>query len=194
MVGTKGIVIALPKPMVGVPLTATGGVAAGPIDSTLPVDATTALGAGISPLGLVGDEGVALTRERSTDDIRAWGGQIVRTVQTEFSETATLQFLESDKAEVLKEVYGEGNVTVTGGNIAIKHNEQELPPRVFVFDMKDGDKRRRLVLPNAQITATEDITYVHSDIIRYGVTITAYPDEDGNCAYEYIGTPAESGA
>ena len=181
--------MALPRPMVGVPLTATGGVAAGPIDSTLPTDATTALPAGVTPLGLVGDEGVSLTRERSTDDIRAWGGQIVRTVQTEFSETATLQFLESDKAEVLKEVYGEGNVTVSGTDIAIKHNEQELPPRVFVFDMKDGDKRRRLVLPNAQITGTEDITYVHSDIIRYGVTITAYPDEDGNCAYEYIGTP-----
>ena len=181
--------MALPRPMVGVPLTATGGVAAGPIDSTLPTDATTTLPAGVTPLGLVGDEGVSLTRERSTDDIRAWGGQIARTVQTEFSETATLQFLESDKAEVLKEVYGEANVTVTGGNIAIKHNEQELPPRVFVFDMKDGDKRRRLVLPNAQITSTEDITLVHSDIIRYGVTITAYPDEDGNCAYEYIGTP-----
>ena len=181
--------MALPRPMVGVPLTATGGVAAGPIDSTLPTDATTTLPAGVTPLGLVGDEGVSLTRERSTDDIRAWGGQIVRTVQTEFSETATLQFLESDKAEVLKEVYGEDNVTVTGGNIAITHNEQTLPSRVFVFDMKDGDKRRRLVLPNAQITGTEDITYVHSDIIRYGVTITAYPDEDGNCAYEYIGTP-----
>ena len=185
--------MALPRPMVGVPLTATGGVAAGPIDSTLPTDATTALPAGITALGLVGDEGVSLTRERSTDDIRAWGGQIVRTVQTEFSETATLQFLESDKAEVLKEVYGENNVSITGGNIAITHNEETLPSRVFVFDMKDGDKRRRLVLPNAQITATEDITYVHSDIIRYGVTITAYADEDGNCAYEYIdATPAGS--
>lgn len=181
--------MSLPKPMVGAPISATGGVAAGPLDSTLPTDATTALPSGITALGLVGDEGVSLTRERSTDDIRAWGGLIARTVQTEFSETATLQFLESDKAEVLKEVYGEDNVTVTGGNIAIKHNEQTLPSRVFVFDMKDGDKRRRLVLPNAQITATEDIAYVHSDVIRYGVTITAYPDEAGNCAYEYIGSP-----
>ena len=72
--------MALPKPMVGVPLTATGGVAAGPTGSTLPTDATTVLPAGIEALGLVGDEGVSLTRERSTDDIRAWGGQIVRTV------------------------------------------------------------------------------------------------------------------
>lgn len=182
--------MALPKPMVGAPLTATGGVAAGPIDTVLPTDATTALPAGLSALGLVGDEGVSLTRERSTDDVRAWGGQIARTVQTEFSETATLQFLESDKAEVLREVYGEDNVEIVSGNISIKHNEQTLPSRVFVFDMKDGEKRRRLVLPNAQITATEDITYVHSDVIRYGVTITAYPDESGNCAYEYIGSPS----
>lgn len=189
MDGTKGIAIALPKPMVGAPLTATGGVAAGPVETTLPTDATTALPAGIVPLGLVGDEGVTLTQERSTEDIRAWGGQIVRSVQTEFSESASLQFLESDKAEVLSEVYGEDNVTVTGTDIAIRHNGEQLPSRVFVFDMKDGDKRRRLVLPNAQITATEDITFVHSDVIRYGVTITAYPDDDGVCAYEYIGTP-----
>ena len=47
--------MALPRPMVGVPLTATGGVAAGPIDSTLPTDATTALPAGVTPLGLVGE-------------------------------------------------------------------------------------------------------------------------------------------
>ena len=92
--------MALPRPMVGVPLTATGGVAAGPTDSTLPTDATTALPAGITALGLVGDEGVSLTRERSTDDIRAWGGQIVRTVQTEFSETATLR---SEERRVGKE-------------------------------------------------------------------------------------------
>ena len=187
--------MALPRPSVGAPLTATGGVAAGPTDSVLPTDATAALPAGVLPLGLVGDEGVTVTRERSTDDVRAWGGQIVRTVQTEFSETATLQFLESDKAEVLKEVYGESNVTITGDGtttpvtVAIKHNELELTPRVFVFDMKDGTKRRRLVLPNAQITQTDDITFVHSDVIRYGVTITAYPDEAGNCAYEYIDTP-----
>lgn len=179
----------LPKPMVGAPLTATGGVAAGPIETTVPTDATTALPAGLTPLGLVGDEGVTVTREGSNEEIRAWGGQIVRVVKTESSQNVTLQFLESDKAEVLKEVYGEDNVTVTGTDISVRHTGEQLPSRVFVFDMKDGNKRRRLVLPNAQITDTEDFTFTHADVIRYGVTITAYPDESGACAYEYIGTP-----
>src|SRR5690606_237118 len=53
--------VALPKPMVGAPITATGGVAAGPLDSDLPTDASSSLPSGIVALGLVGDEGVSLT-------------------------------------------------------------------------------------------------------------------------------------
>ena len=182
--------MALPKPMIGAPVSATGGVAAGPVSTPLPTDATTELNAALAKLGLVGEDGVTLTRDRSTEDKKAWGGLTVRTVQSEFSETATLSFLESDKAEVLKEVYGESNVTIIAGKIAIKHNELTLENRVWVFEMKDGKKRRRIVLPNAAITATDDIQYVHSELISYGVTITAYPDEAGNVAYEYIDDPS----
>src|SRR5690606_26686005 len=107
--------------------------AAGPIETTVPTDATTALPAGLTPLGLVGDEGVTVTREGSNEEIRAWGGQIVRVVKTESSQNVTLQFLESDKAEVLREVYGEDNVTVTGTDISIRHTGEQLPSRVFVF-------------------------------------------------------------
>lgn len=184
--------MALPTPMIGAPINATGGVAAGEIGTTLPTDASTALAEALIRLGLVGEDGFTITRDRSTEDKRAWGGGIVRTVQTEFSETVTTSFLESDKAETLKEVYGAENVTVTPGTegnpgkVAIKHNDLVLDRRVFVFEMKDGKRRRRIVLPNAQITGTDDVQYTHSELISYAVTMTAYPDENGNCAYEYI--------
>lgn len=176
--------------MIGAPINATGGIAAGPVGTALPTDATTELDKALVRLGLVGEDGVTITRDRSTEDKRAWGGLIARTVQSEFSETATTSFLESDKAEVLKEVYGESNVTIAKDKITIKHNELTLDNRVFVFEMKDGKKRRRIVLPNAQITGTDDVQYVHSELISYAVTITAYPDEAGNVAYEYIDEPA----
>lgn len=182
--------MALPTPMIGAPITSTGGVAAGPVGTALPTDATTELNEALVRLGLVGEDGFTLTRDRSTEDKRAWGGGVARTVQTEFSETATTSFLESNKAEVLKEVYGAENVTVTDGKIAIKHNDITLDRRVFVFEMKDGKRRRRIILPNAQITGTDDVQYTHSELISYAVTITAYPDEQGNCAYEYIDGPA----
>ena len=176
--------------MVGAPVSATGAIAKAPIGSVVPTDATTEIDASFEVLGLVGEDGVTMSTERSRDDKRAWGGQIVRTVQSAHGVTLTFTLLESSKAEVLKALFGDDNVTATAGKIAVSHNEQIPSKGVFAITMKDGDKRRRLVLPNAQITATEDITLVHSDIIRYGVTITAYPDEDGNCAYEYIGTPS----
>lgn len=175
--------MALLNGFVGAPVA--GGIFTAPLGSTLPTDAKTDLDKAFKPVGFLSDEGLSLTRDRSTDDIRKWGGEIYRTVQTEFSETAQFAFLDADKAEVLREVFGAENVTGEGSELSIKHNGDPLPGRVFVFEMKDGSKRRRFVIPNGQITQTEDIKYSHSDIVRYGVTVTAYPDKDGNCAYEY---------
>lgn len=185
--------MALPNGFVGAPVS--GGIYAGETDATLPANASDSItGGDLDKLGFLSDDGYSLTRDRSTDDIRRWGGQIFRSVQTEFSETLTFTFLEGDKLEVLKEVFGPNNVTGDAeSGISIKHNEETLPSRAFVFDMKDGDKRRRLVVPNGQITETEDVTYSHSDVVRYGVTVTCYPDDDGNCAYEYLTNKASGG-
>lgn len=177
--------MALPNGFVGAPIS--GGIYAGDTTADLPEDAEIEIGDTLDRLGFLSDEGYSLTRDRSTDEIRRWGGQIFRTVQTEFSETLSFEFLEGDKIEVLREVFGPDNVSGTAETgITIKHNEETLPSRAFVFDMKDGDKRRRLVVPNGQITATEDVTYSHSDAVRYGVTVTCYPNDDGDCAYEYL--------
>lgn len=175
--------MALSNGFVGAPVK--GGIYAAPIGTALPTDATAALPEGFKALGCLSDEGYSLTRDRSTDDIRRWGGQIHRTVQTEFSETLKFTFIDADNAEVIKAVYGEDNVTTSGGKTTIKHNGDPLTPCVFAFEMKDGKKHRRFVVPNAQITETEDVTYSHSELVSYGVTVTAYPDEDGNCAFEH---------
>lgn len=183
--------MALPKPMVGAPINATGGIAAGPVETTpLPTNATSDLDMAFVRLGLVGEDGVTLTREKDTDDKKAWGGSVVRTVQNSVTETLSFTLLESDKAEVLKEVYGEDNVTVAQDSIAITHDDSVLENRAFVVDMKDGKRRRRLVIPNGQITSTGDVQYVHSEIISYEVTLTAYADEAGKNIYEYIDTVA----
>lgn len=177
--------------LVGAPLLATGGVQAGPIGSALPTDASTAL-TGLTALGLIGEDGIAETADRSTEQIRAWGGSLARVVQTEFGLSYTFQFLETN-ATVLREIHGVDNVTATEEagreSLAVKVNKNELPRRVYVFEIKDGDNRIRIVLPNAQITSVGDITYTHSDAVRYEVTVTAYADEAGNEAYKYISGP-----
>ena len=179
--------MALPKPLVGAPLSATGAVFRAPLDTAVPTDEKTALGSGFKALGLVGQDGVTTGEERSTEQVRDWSGTIVRTLQTEYGMTVSLEFLET-KLEVLETVFGAGNVTEADGLITIIHNANEREAGAWVFEMKDGDKRTRLVLPNAQVTETGERTFSKQDVIRYNVTLTAYPDESGNNGYEYIRT------
>jgi hypothetical protein len=176
--------------LVGAPLSATGGVLVGTAGATLPVNASTAP-TGFSALGLIGEDGLSETADRSTDQVRAWGGSLARTLQTEFSLSYTFQFIETNPA-VLRAIHGVANVTAgsTAAELAIKVNKEQLPILPYVFEVKDGDNRIRIVIPSGQITNVGDITYSHNDIIRYEVTVTCYADAAGQEAYKYISGPA----
>lgn len=175
---------------VGAPITGTGGILVAPQGTALPTDSTTAPDAALEKAGYVGEDGITMTQERSTEKIRAWGGDTVKVVQTEHDVTFSWQFLETNPI-VLREVYGQDNVEVTpasptaGTLTAVKLTSSTLPERVYVFEMKDGGARVRVVVPNLQITEVGDTTFVHSDVLRYEVTGEALPDENGVKAYIY---------
>lgn len=177
--------------LAGKPLT-TGGVLRNPDTSgTLPTDATEALDAGLIALGYIGSDGLTETIDRTTNKIKAWGGDVVKVVQTDFSVTYGLTFFETINADVLKAVHHDDNVTTTaaspsnGTQQAIKINSLELPKSEWVFEVKDGDARIRIVVPLGQITAVGEITYSDEAVIGYPVTIEAFPDASGNQAYKY---------
>jgi hypothetical protein len=54
-----------------------------------------------------------------------------------------------------------------------------------VFEILDGLRTGRVVLPDAQVTARGDVSYVDTDAVSYPVTLTAYPDANGVKAYIY---------
>ena len=174
----------------GKPL-ATGGILSGPLGTPLPTDASTAPNAAITGVGYISDDGVSESMNRETDKIKAWGGDVVKIVQSEHSVTYQYTMIEAARAEVNREVYGEPNVTATGattthGNqLAIKVTAEQLPHRVRVIEIKDGDARVRIVLPDSQITEVGDVTYQDAAIIAYPVTVEAFPDASGVKAYKY---------
>ena len=60
---------------------------------------------------------------------------------------------------------------------------------MYVYEVAlTGNRVKRIVVPNAQITEVGDVTYVDGEPIGYEVTVSAYPDASGNTAYEYIAT------
>lgn len=176
----------------GKPL-ATGGVRIGPLGATAPTDASTALDAAFKTAGYVGESGLTEATERSTEKVKAWGGDIVKVLQTDFSVTYVFTFLETMNTDVLKTVYGDANVTETAASPTagtlrtIKINADTLPHKSFVFDMKDGDNRIRIHVPDGQVTEVGEVTYNDGELVGYEVTIEAFRDTDlGANALKYL--------
>ena len=174
----------------GTPL-ATGGVLIGELTATAPTSAVSVL-TGFSAAGYIGEDGVTEANERSTDRIRAWGGDTVKVVQTEHNVTYQFTFLETLNANVLKAVYGEDNVTTTAATSTtgtlheVAVNAAALPHKSYVFEVKDGDAKIRIYVPDGQITEVGEITYSDSEVVGYEVTVEAFADDLGNKAYKFL--------
>src|SRR5699024_2731524 len=134
---------------------------------------------------------VVETSERSTDEIRAWVGQMVRSVQTECGTTLALTQIESRNTKELKLVFGDDNVDAcTAGEIVIKRNEKVLPHRHFIIDMLDGENSRHLDVGYGQVTEVGDISYVDGEAISYELTISCDPDDNGDTLVERVAVDA----
>jgi len=169
----------------------TGGVYAGPTTATLPVDATAAIDATILPLGLVSEDGLAAGGERNVEAIKDWSGDIIAQLQTEHSSNFTFTLYQVYDGDVQKIAFGDANVTVTaatastGTLITVEETGTELPYKAFVFDMKNGDKKARFVLPNARVTTVEELDYVAGSLQGFTLTVEAFKDENGVKVYRY---------
>lgn len=165
----------------------TGAVFRAPLNTALPTDATSTLATDYVDLGYVSEDGLTNTNSPESDNIKAWGGQIVLTVQTEKNDEFGLTLISATNADVLKAIYGEDNVTVSGDNISVKATADEQEEAVYVFDMilRDGTIKR-IVIPDGKITEIGDITYKDDEVVGYELTITCVADKNNVTHHEYI--------
>ena len=168
----------------------TGAIAKAAIGTALPTDATTALNASFTDSGYVSENGLSLTPSVSTADIRDWSGTLVRRIIQTFDGTLSWEMLQTDE-QAMKVAFGDENVTATAATSA--HGNQlavslgaELPERAsWVFSMKDGDHRMRIVVPDGQITTVGEVSFTSSAAIVWPVTLSCYPDASGKSIYIY---------
>ena len=183
MPDVKNVTVAKPR-ITGV----SGAIYRAPLDTALPTSATEELNSAFESLGYVSEDGVTNSNSMSSENIKAWGGDIVYTSETEKTDTFQYKLIEPLNVAVIKSVYGDENVS---GNLAegivIKSNSKPQKAAAWVIDtiLTDGILKR-IVIPNAKVTEVGDIAYKDNELLGYETTITAVPDTEGNTHYEYI--------
>ena len=170
------------KPKVG------GAIYAAPVGSSLPTDATTALDAAFKEMGYAAEDGIVNSNSPESDKIKAWGGATVLTLLTSKDDTFKFTLIEALNEEVLKAVYGSDNVTGTlATGLVIAANSKELDAYSWVIEMVlNNDAVKRIVIPNAKVSAVGDITYADNSAVGYETTLSTTADASGNTHYEYI--------
>lgn len=168
------------KPKVG------GAVYIAPLAATAPTDATTALDDGFELLGYISEDGVTIAEERDSENITAWGGDTVASVQTSYTETFAFTPIEVNPV-VAKAQYGDDNVNVTTGKMTITHSSAEIPEKQLVIEtVPNAGTADRFYVPRAKLTEKGDQTLTDSDPMGRECTYTALPDDSGATAYEFI--------
>lgn len=170
------------KPKVG------GAIWRAPLGTVLPTDAKSELDKAFKSLGYISDAGLVNSNSPSSETVSAWGGDTVLSTQGERPDTFKFTLIEATNPEALKAVYGDSNVTGTlETGIAIKVGSEEQPSCSWVVDMLlKNNIKKRVVIPNAGVTAVGDITYADKSAVGYETTISAVPDTANMTHYEYM--------
>ncbi|QWT18097.1 hypothetical protein KPC83_02920 [Collinsella sp. zg1085] len=163
-----------------------GYIFTAPVGTPLPTDCWSKLDAAFSVLGFLSEDGYTETREGDSEELKDMNGDLMAEEQTSLVESA--QFTPAEiKAETLKIMYGDDNVTDENGLITVKHNANSATTRSYALDLvlKNGRRCRRVV-PNGQSSELDDLTMAASELGARAITIKYVPDEHGNTCYEYI--------
>lgn len=165
-----------------------GAVYVAPLGTTLPTDATTNKAEAFKGLGYISEDGLVNSNSPETEQIKAWGGDVVLTPMTEKQDTFQFTLIEVLNVDVLGFIYGADNVTGTlADGVTVTANADQGEGNAIIIEMiMRGNKKQRIVIPHAEITEIGDVEYTDNGAVGYQVTITCFPDAAGNTHYTYI--------
>lgn len=163
-----------------------GAVWVGAKGTTLPTDLDSPIGAGLTEVGWLSDEGVALMREIEKDSKKAWQkAATIRSVITGQGRKIKFQALETTATTMGLADPG-SEITTTGGvtkRVVKATTGQDI--RVWVVDYADGAKKMRRCFEAGEATVTADEVAKADEITVMEFEVEFYPNDDGDYFTEY---------
>lgn len=175
------------KVRVGLADYVTGAVTYGPVMKTVPddMDAANVATKDFKKSGYVSEDGLELSTDFSTSDITEMNGANVRKLLESFTGEFTFTLLQAFTYEDVCIAFGEKHVKKVaatnqhGERITIGVGAHLPEAHAWAFNMKDGDARMKVLVPNGQVTTLDSITFVANDAIKLPVTVSCYDDGTG---------------
>ena len=159
-----------------------------PAGTTPPKDSSTVLPAAFKLLGYLSEDGLTITSDTDTTEVKDANGTTVLKVISSFSESYQFAMLEILRAEAAKLRYNTDAVTGTDKSMTIKHQMPSDEDFVLVFEIAmSGDVKDRLVIGNCTRAKFGDRQVHAGDAQVYDVTVSANDMGNGVTAIEYIG-------
>ena len=170
-----------------------GAVFVAPKGTVVPTDATTELNEAFVCIGYITEDGVTLSEDSDTEELKAWGGDTVRKVRSSYAENGSFTPMQAD-ADALKLAWGNDAVEVgQDGAIHVKHTAQNPEAKVIAIEMVLADNLiERMVWPSARLTERGEGSYNGSDSSGRELTFSLEPDAEGVTCHEYIAATVSS--
>lgn len=166
-----------------------GSVSVAPTGTTAPTNSTTALNVAFADVGEIGEDGITESYSDDVTEIRNNNGTTIRRVITGSGATLSFTMLETSAATL--ELYHKGSsVTGSTGAYAIHVKEVNSVRNAVVLDVLDGTTHVRIYAGNAEVGERGDIVYNAGVPIGYQVTISCYPDSNGDLLVKFSDSEA----
>ena len=163
-----------------------GYIFVAPTGTTLPTDIKTTLDKAFKVLGFIAEDGYVESMETDSEDMTDMNGELIGSETTSYVESAVFTLAEI-KAQTLKFMYGDANVTDVNGVITVKHNSAARDEWALVLELVLKNNRRwRKVVPIAKTTELGDMTIAVSELAARETTIKYLTDDSGNTCYDYF--------
>lgn len=150
----------------------TGKIYTAPVGTAAPTDPTTPWATGWIDLATISEDGMTMSFNEDSSEIKQWGGGVVRKLITSSETTFAFKCLESSKQ--VMETFYKTTVDDTAGSLEIKGGIRA--EGAWGIDVLDGNTHIRYVIARGEMTERGDVVHKADEPMGYEFTVTAYQD------------------